>query len=374
MKTASIVFLLILSAAGPAIAADWEITGDVRAGLLGSETRTRAGVTSDTSSGRARARFGAGTALGGGWSFGSRAAVRLDTRQEALSFGLDWSAPSPSGLGLGDATLDTLHFAYAPDGSRWRVRVGRFQSSFQLEGVAQKSLDRNDSPSFDVTWTDGVGVERRGDAWTTHLILQHNDASGPTNALRPPLAFDDGASRVGAFVGLEANTPAGPFVQRMIGFTWLPRALAPFGPGNAARDDYLAATAKAAAAWDLGASQRRFLVAGEVGYAPNTPDQTVMGSGNDDTSGLAWQASVNLLDVFPAHNVGVVYSRVGDGWLISPDFSPNDWALEARWFWRVNPSLAFDARVRRRSEIDLPFATLHPRRTEDFYVRATWRF
>ena len=374
MKTASIVFLLVLSAAGPATAADWELSGDVRAGLLGSETRTRAGVTSDTYSGRARVRAGTGASLGDDWSFTVRAAARLDTRQDDLEFELDWAAPGPGGLGNGDVTIDSLFFTLAPDGSPWQVRLGRFQAAFELDGVAKKSLDRNDSPSFDVTWTDGAWVQRRGDAWTTHFIVQHNDASGPTNTLRPPLAFDDGASRVGAFVGLEANAPAGPFVQRMIGFTWLPQALAPFGPGHGERDDYLAATAKAAAAWNLGASQRRLLVAGEVGYAPNTPDQTVMGSGNGDASGLAWQASVNLFDVFPSHNVGVVYSRVGDGWLISPDFSANDWALEARWFWRVNPALAFDARVRRRSEIDLPFPLLHPRRIEDFYVRATWRF
>lgn len=376
MKTPFIVLALLTAAAPVAAADNWTWTGDARGGLLGSETRSRAGDTSDTSSWRARVRAGTGAALDDDWSFTARAAARLDTRQDDLSFGIDWAAPSPGGLGLGEVTVDSLFFTYGRDGGPWRVRFGRFQSAFELDGVAKKSLDRNDSPSFDVTWTDGVWFERRGDAWTTHVIVQHNDASGPTNALRSPLAFDEDASRAGAFFGLEANEDTGPFVQRMLGVTWLPGALAPFGPGNAERDDYLALTAKTAAAWDLGGDGLRFMAAGEVGYAFDTPGQTVMGSGSGsgDARALAWQASVNLFNVFPAHNVGIVYARVADGWLISPDFSPNEWTLEARWFWRLNPSLAFDARVRRRAELDIPFATLHPRRTEDFYVRATWRF
>ena len=54
----------------------------MREGLLGSETRTRAGVTSDTYSGRARVRAGTGASLGDDWSFTVRAAARLDTRQD----------------------------------------------------------------------------------------------------------------------------------------------------------------------------------------------------------------------------------------------------------------------------------------------------
>ena len=374
MQTPFIVLALIAAAAPVSAADNWTWTGDARGGLIGSETRSRAGVTSDTSSWRARVRAGTSTTLGDAWSFNVRAAARLDTRQDDLSFELDWAAPGPGGLGVGDATIDSLFFSYAPAGDPWRLRVGRFQAAFELDGVAKKSLDRNDSPSFDVTWTDGVWFERRGRAWTTHVIVQHNDSSGPTNTLRPPLTFNEDTSRAGAFFGVAANADAGPFVQRMIGVTWLPGALAPFGAGNSERDDYLAVTAKTAAAWDLGAGGMRFMAAGEVGYTPDTPSRTVVGSGNGDAGGLAWQASLNLFDVLPSHNVGLVYARVADGWLISPDFSPNEWTLEARWFWRVNPALAFDARVRRRAEIDIPFATLHPRRLEDFYVRATWRF
>lgn len=348
--------------------------GDVRSGVLGAETRVRSGAESESLSWRTRARVGARLGVDADWSIVGRAAGRFDTEQRDLSFELDLAAPSPSGLEDGQATIDTLHVLYAPADSPWRIRLGRFQTAFDLEGVAKKSLDRLDSASFDVTWTDGAWVARQGETWTGHLVLQYNDADGPSNTLRRPLAFAADESRVGVFAAFTANDPLGPIVQRVVAITWLPGALRPFGPGSPVRDDYLAATAKAAAAWPVGAADARLLIAGEAGYARNTPRQTILGSGNDETYRFAWQTSVNVMELIPSHSVGIVYGRVADGWLISPDYSPNQWALEARWLWRLNAAWAIDARVRRRAEIDLPFPALHPRRDEDFYLRATWQF
>ena len=374
MKVAFMLFALTLIAV-PAVAQDrWAFSGDIRSGVLGSETRDRSGTVTDDLRWRTRARGGARYRLDADWSIVGRTAGRFDTEQGDLSFEFDLAAPSPSGLADGQATLDTLHVLYAPAGGPWRIRLGRFQTAFELNGVAKKSLDRLDSASFDVTWTDGVWIERQGGAWTGHVILQYNDASGPSNTLRSPLAFDADESRIGLFAALTANRPTGPIVQRMIAVTWLPDALRPFGPGSAVRDDYLAITAKTAAGWRIGAGDTRVLLAGEAGYARNTPRQTILGSGNDETYRFAWQSSLNLIDLWPSHSVGVVYGRVADGWLISPDYAPNQWAIEARWLWRFNEAWAFDARVRRRAEIDLPFPALHPRRFEDFYLRATWQF
>src|SRR5690606_2995360 len=125
-------------------------------------------------------------------------------------------------------------------------------------------------------------------------------------------------SRVGVFAAVAANAPAGPIVQRMLTVTWLPDALRPFGPGSVVRDDYLAVTVKTAAAWPIGPADTRLLVAGEGGYARNTPRQTILGSGNDETLRFAWQASLNVMNLAPSHDVGIVYGRVADGWLISP--------------------------------------------------------
>lgn len=370
-----ILLLVILSLSPPLAGAvdDLTMNGDLRGGLVGAEVRGRDGAVSDAASWRLRARAGLSGALSDRLSFGVRLAGRFDTEQRDVGFWFHGHAPSPGGLDLGQATFDQLYLEFGSADRPWSLRAGRFQTAFELAGVAKKSLDRLDSPSFDVSWTDGLWLRRRAGGWTAHAILQHNDDRGPSNTLRPPLHFTDGASRVGLFVGMEATAPSGPLVQRMVSLTWLPSALRPLGPGNAAREDYLALTARTAAEWPLGEAGRKLLVGAEVGWAPNTPSQSIVGSGNRDAAGLAWQASVNFVDLLPRHSLGVVYGRASDGWLVSPDFRPNEWALEARWAWRLRPRWTLEARLRRRQDLDLPFASLYPRRSDDFYLRATYR-
>ncbi|MCA1799103.1 MAG: hypothetical protein LC632_06470 [Xanthomonadaceae bacterium] len=372
MKRTTLLLALLLSAA-PAAAEPVTVSGDIRAGWLSSETRNRAGALSDTDSLRARARVRA-TYGTGDWQFAARFAAVLDSRQDDTGFWFQPYAPSPTGLRQGDATLDEL---YAEYGFRdaWTLRAGRFQTRFELEGVAPKSLDRNDSPNLDVTWTDGLWLRHSGPAWTAHFVAQHNHHEGPTNVQRQPLWFGEGDARATLFAALEAAEPLGPVVQRVVAVTWAPNALRPLGVANPARADYLAVTFRGAAAWPVGAAGMRILVGAEAGYAPNTPRRVVMGTGtNGDAGGLAWQLSLNLLDFAPNHSLGLVAGRVDDGWLISSDFRPNESLLELRWAWRLHSSWVLHARIRRREELAVPFAPLLPRRTDDAYLRATYRF
>lgn len=371
MRTTLLIALALCAA--PAVAEPVTFSGDIRAGWLSSETRNRVGATSDADSLRARARVRAAYGTGD-WQFAARFAAVLDSRQDDAGFWFQPYAPTPTGLRQGDATLDEL---YAEYGFRdaWSLRAGRFQTRFELAGVAPKSLDRNDSPNFDVTWTDGLWLRRSGPAWTAHFVAQHNDREGPTNVQRRPLWFGDGGTRATLFAALEAAEPLGPVVQRVVAVTWAPNALRPLGVAHPARENYLALTIRGAAVWPVGAAGMRFRVGAEAGYAPNTPRRTVMGSGTDgDAGGLAWQASVNLVDFAPNHSIGLVGGRVDDGWLISSDFRPNESLLELRWAWRVHPSWTVHARIRHREELAVPFAPLRPRRTDDTYLRATFRF
>lgn len=367
------VLALALAAAG--VQADgWETGGDVRFGYLASETRARSGTTTDTDSGRARARFRVRGELGSGWHAGGRVAARLDTRQDDEEFWLRLYAPGPGGLANGQATLDEAWLEYRPAEAPWSLRLGRFQAQFALDDIMKKSLDQNDSPSFDITWTDGAWWQWHGFDWNTHVILRHNDRRGPTGTLRPPLDFADDGSRVSLFAAIESDTAIGRVVQRMVTLTWLPSALRPGGPADPAVEDYLAVTAKAAAEWPLGEGGTKFRLGGELGYAPDTPRRETMSSGTGDADALSWHASFNFLDVRPGHDLGIVYARAADGWLLSSDFRPNDSLVEVRWVWQPSDAWQIDARVRRREEIDLPAGTPHARREDDLYVRATWRF
>jgi hypothetical protein len=255
------------------------------------------------------------------------------------------------------------------------VRVGRFQAAWGLDDVMKKSLDQNDSSNFDITWTDGAWLQwKASDDWTTHLVLRHNDRRGPTGTLRRPLDFSDDASRVGVLAVAESKTAIGPLVQRVVTLNWLPSALHPHGVADPRSADYFAVTAKATAQWALGESGRRLRVGGELGYAPDTPRRETMNSGTGSADALSWQASLNVMDILPRHDLGVLYGRVADGWLLSSDFRPNDTQAEVRWVWQATAAWQFDARLRRREEVRLPAGTPHPRRDDDIYVRATLRF
>ena len=367
--------VLVLAAGGVHAEEAWKTSGDVRFGYVASETRARSGAESDADSLRARLRLRLRGDLGGGWHVSGRVAARLDSDQEDEAFWMRTYAPGPAGLEDGQATIDEAYLEYRPAQSPWSFRVGRFQAAWGLDDVMKKSLDQNDSPNFDVTWTDGAWLQwRASDDWTTHLVLRHNDRRGPTGTLRRPLAFDDGDSRVGVLAVAESKTAIGPLVQRVVTLNWLPSALHPDGVADPRTQDYLAVTAKATAQWPLGAGGTKLRLGGELGYAPDTPRREAVNSGTGSADGLSWQASLNFMDLLPDHDLGIVYGRVADGWLISSDFRPNDELLEARWVWQPSKEWQFDARYRQREEIDLPASAAAPRRDRDLYLRATWKF
>ena len=367
---------LALLLAGVASASDWTVSGDLRGGVFSSERDARDGSRSDLTDARARLRLALARELAPQWRFRARLASRFGSEQDGMHAFLRGNAPTPTGTRLGDSTLDEFYLDYAPAGRDWSLRLGRFQTKFELMGVAAKSLDRNDSPSTDVSWTDGLHWRYRGwPGWQAHLVLQHNHRRGPGTTARPPLDFSDGGSRVGMFAGLEASEARGPLVQRMIGLTWLPDALAVDGVTAPRREDYLALTARAALAWPAGDGGRRWLFAGEAGHAPHTPRGSVVGTGRPASAGgSAWQVSANLEHFVRDHHVGVVYGRADAGWLLSPDFRNNDALAEIRYQWRIAPSLSLEARLRRREELEVPASAARERVDRDVYLRLSARF
>lgn len=369
----SLVAATMLAATSAPAADTWQIGGNLRVGYVASETRARDGAESDADSFRTRARVHLRADPGNGWRFGVRVAGRFDSGQDDSDFWMRTWAPGPSGLVDGQATFDEAWLEHAPVDARWSLRLGRFQASFGLDDVMKKSLDQNDSTNFDITWTDGAWWQWRGDAWTTHAIIRHNDRRGPTGTLRPPLEFSDDGSRASGFFAIASNRTVGPFVQRMLTVNWLPSALRRHGVADPDARDYLAVTAKTTAQWPLGDTLRLRLGA-EIGHAFDTPRRETMGSGAGDADGLAWQLSANLLDFAPGQRFGLIWSRVPDGWLLSSDFRPNDTQAEARWVWQAHPALQLDARIRRREEVRIPDDAGQPRRDLDIYLRSTWTF
>ena len=349
--------------------------GDIRAGYFTLHREERNGNRDITDEFRARIRLGLEARLADGWQARARFAGRYSTYENNHHFQVFTSAPSTDGLRRGDSTLDELYLAHSP-APRWNIRLGRMQTKFELAGVAKKSLTRNDSPNVDITWTDGLHVRHTRDSgWNTHVILQRNLPAGPTNVMRAPLNFTVDDSRVMAFLALENNQPVGPVVQRALDVSYLPDALRRDGTPTGRIEDYWALAGRLAAQWPIGDGGTKFMLAGEAGYAPNTPTRAAMNTGTSgDSGGLAAQVSFNFIDILPRHSFGLVYGHVEAGWLLSPDFRYNNSLLEGRYQWRIDGRRSVEARLRERRDLDSIIGAQRDRTDRDFYLRYTQRF
>ena len=372
--TSPVLAVTGLVLAGPSAAVEFSLNGDVRAGFYSLHRDDRNGTKDTTDELRLRVRPGIGAKFNEQWLAQVRFAGRYSTdERNDLHFELFNSLPAEDGLRRGDSTLDEMYVEYRPD-SAWQVRLGRFQSKAELVGVAKKSLDRNDSPNTDITWTDGAQVKHKSvSGWDTTAIVQYNDSEGATQVRRAPLDFRDDGSRVSYFVGLENTQKAGPLVQRAVDITWLPNALHSSGAGAGPVEDYWGLVGRLAGQWPIRGSMN-FMLAGEVGYAPNTPLRSVTKTGTTgDADGLAAQITFNFIDIVPKHSAGLVFGRAGDGWLLSPDFGPNANLVELRYKWAIDKKQALEARVRNREDIDQRTGSLHKREDVDFYLRYTYK-
>ncbi len=379
-RTLAVLCALLLQGMSAASASEpsepsWSVVGDVRGGYFGSRTTNRAGVRSETDEARARLRLALRGQLDPRWSVHAGMATRYGSDQTQSSLYLRGYPPERGGTRLGDTTLDRLQLAYQSPDDSWRITVGRMQTRSAMPDLMNKSLDRKNSSNISVNWTDGLHLEvGRLSAWQTHLILQHNHRKGSSSVTRAPLDFSARRSRVSAFISLDNRHPVGPVVQRTLGITWLPQALAPQGIDDPERRDYVILTTKVAAAWPLGQQGQRLIWGLETGYAPIRPDAEVMATGRTGRAGgFAWHTSLTLFDLMPDHNLGIIYGQTEAGWLLSPDFRPNDNTAEIRYQRRFPGAWSFEARYRFREERRIPWDVEQGRRDADVYVRLTGR-
>jgi len=244
-----------------------------------------------------------------------------------------------------------------------------------VPGVASKGLDRNDSPNTDVNWTDGVHLELPvANGWRGHVIGQYRHRKGSGGVAYAPLDFSDRDSRGTLFLGLESKEGLGAITQRMLSLTWMPDSLADRGVADPSREHYVTIDARVAAQWPLRSGGARLVAGAELGYALNTPQHAAIGTGsNGAADGLAWQLQASVYDFAPKHHIGVAFGRVDAGWLLSPDFRPNDRLAEIRYQWQFLPKTSMELRLRERRELEHPINT-RARVDHDLYVRLTHKF
>ncbi|MCW8900508.1 MAG: hypothetical protein OQK75_04835 [Gammaproteobacteria bacterium] len=350
--------------------------GDFRTGYFSQEREARSGVNSSRDEGRVRLRFGGQYKANDSWQFKLRAAGRsyLEKNNPNSEIKIFSEIPAGDGLRAGDVTLDEIYAQYKKE--KMDLKFGRFQTKMELEGVAKKSLDRNDSPNTDITWTDGIYTKIKLEDWLHHFILQYNYPTGATEVRRSPLDFSSSESRLSAFWALENRKKTGAFVQRGIDITYLPSALCEDGTTSCnTRKDYITIVGRLAMQWPISSSGTKFMLGTEAGYAVNTQLSSVARTGaSGNADGVAWQLTFNFIDIAPKHSMGLVYANAGAGWLISPDFRNNNSLVELRYKWAIDKRNSLEARIRQRQDLQTLVGETRKQIDDDLYVRYTWKF
>ena len=354
----------------------WRISGDMRAGFNRSEQENDDGSSETDSSWLGRFRLGAGANVNEWLVFNSRIATRCSSDECSPDFTLDPTIATRTSIDDGEITFDEL-YVHAFRLERFDIAIGRLQTKFVARaGVFAKSLDRNESNAFNVNWTDGVHATYHfADKSIFHLILEYNDSDGPSNVRRGPIDFTDDDSRVGYFLAWESLERWGPFTQRGLDLTYLPKSLFKDGTQAGPVDDYIGVVARFASSRPFREKGRRWNVAGEIGYAPETPTQAAVGLvGDSNADGLAWTFAASLMDVWPDHSFGVNYARVDAGWLLSPQYRDNEELFEVRYLWRKRQNLTFELRIRYRNELERRVDESRRRDEVDGFARFTIGF
>jgi hypothetical protein len=354
----------------------WSITGDLRPIVTFEDASDRDGSSASDESLGARARLAVVWGVTKELRLGARLAGRCVTEDCHLDFVMESATPGSNGLTGGQFTLDQL-FLHRFRTDWFDVAGGRLQTKFILRGgVFAKSLDRNDSNTVNVTWTDGIHATFRPRSdWDAHLVLQRNADDGTGSIRRGPLDFDDDTARVTYFAGVENRRVLGPVVQRAFDVSYLPSSLLKDGDPDGRREDYWGLVGRLAVRWPPRSEGAALRVGTEVGYAPETPTGAASQlDDSGDVDGLAWNVVASLMDFTPSHSIGLNYGRTDAGWLLSPQYRENDEVFEIRYQWRPSRLPLLEARVRWREELDRLTGAVRKREEFDFYAWLTWQF
>lgn len=350
------------------------LDGDLRGGYFYADVDERDGSTDSSGDSTLRLRFGANYSFSDLWRLRGRLAATCSDDDCSPSFETGTTPSAGTNIEDGDLVVDEFYLARA--GRQWDMALGRLQTrSLARGGVFATAMTRLTSANVSVNWTDGALFRYRSTGgWTSKLIAQYNDDSGSSTLARPPLNFEDDDTRLSAFYSLETLNPWGPIVQRGIDINYMPEALLTEGDPDGERDDYWNIVGRASAAWPL-AGGSSLNVAGQVGFAPETPDESAVGlGGNGSADGWAWHLDASWMNFLPRHGVGVSYGVADAGWLQSISFRPNEESLTLRYHWRPVPGAQLEIQGRWREDKDALAGSLQKRDTFDYRVRLTWAF
>ena len=350
----------------------YKLNGDIRATFTTTDVELRDGLNDSNKTSGFRLRLRADWSFTDSIILGARLAGTCFSAPCNLDFVTTNTPSGINGLKPNEFAFDELYLHWFKN-KHASVAVGRLQTRFVLRGgVYAKSLDRNNSNNVNINWTNGLQTTFRADnGWDSSFIVEYNDKDGSGSIRHSNLNFETDSSRQTFFTGFENLENWGYIVQRAVSLSYLPDALLLDGDTNGRRENYSGIVTRLAARIP-NKTGIRLRLGTEIGFAPTTPTADTLRV--DDTSGLAWNAVASLIDFQPNHSIGLNYGRTGAGWLLSPQYNPNEELIEVRYMWRPVGLPLFEARIRRRNEIQQLEGETHKRNGFDIYFRFTWEF
>ena len=164
-------------------------------------------------------------------------------------------------------------------------------------------------------------------------------------------------------------------MQRAFDLSYLPASLLKDGEPEGRRTDYWGLVGRLMFVWPPEKEGIRLRAGAEIGYAPETPTYDGVNlPGNGDVDGFAWNVVISAMNFAPGHNFGLNYARTGAGWLLSPQYRPNEELIELHHQWLTGKIPLLETRIRRRTDLDQQVGTVRKRTQWDFFIRATYRF
>lgn len=346
-------------------------SGDLRVAFTHFDRDERSGVSISDGQFVLRARAGVQWNISEVYSAKARLAGTVTDDRSNINFKfLQAIVPGTSSIRVGDVTFDEL-FVRARYG-QWVHRVGRYQHSNLLPGVAAKSFSRTNSNHWYISWTDGIHSRyRNSHGWDYNVAIERNSSEGSTFVRRAPLAYTSSASRASVYASVDKADANGLLLLRSADVTIIPSALYYNGLNNSDKQDYIGVSGRMALQWAV-YKQMKLVAGAEVAYALNTPRLATMNlPGQGDAGGTAFQVSLNLMDFVPQHSIGVIYGENEAGWLLSTDFGVNQAQTEIRYAWRPLSGHLMQLRVRERKDLIQPLNAVRKRSEFDLYVRYT---
>lgn len=349
------------------------VTGDIRSGYIGFIGRERNGDRLSQHEFRNRTRIGLNINVTDKLTLHSRYAVRVSSLDFHLYPGLNTTSPGNNGLLMGEGAFDQL-FASIQLSDWLRLKAGRFQTSFTLDGVIKNSILRQDSPNTDISWTDGLHLTSTSPTgWTTDVIMQSHLLNRTSNVFRYPLEPDHTRIPFTFFSSIKKEFKAGVLSSLSLNVTYSPDMLLVDSEAN--RKSYVAASIKPQFKKRFN-SGRQLLWGTEFAYSFNRPERSVFGfdeSPHSSSGGFGFQTVLSVIDLFKNQHVGLMAAALEPSLLTSSAFWNNLMLFEVRHSTKWSSNVSTDIRLRYRSDLEKPGGGLNKRRQVYPFARITYK-